>query len=289
MGHQLIKSVLASEVAGWCGLEHKGENYLIQQVDSFNNIGDGVLCFSKTSPESLINEKGILISKMSAEDKIKCLLVSENPRLTYAKVLIEIERRVGFIRPDGLPKIDPTAIVSPLAFIGQGVVIGPSTVVMPFSYIGEGTVIGANCRIKSGAVIGQDGFGFERDENNVPIRLVHLGFVKIGDNVEIGSLTTVCRGTISDTIIDDHAKIDDHVHIAHNVHVCKGAMIVACAEVSGGVVVGDEAWIGPNSAIIQQKIIGKRALIGIGSNVLKDVPDDTIYAGNPARELNSKK
>lgn len=288
MGHKLIKSVAASEVAKWCGLELKGENYVIKQVDSLNNIGDGVLCFSKSTPDSCINGKGILISKKSSEDKAKCILVSENPRLAYAKVLIEIERRVGFIRPDGQPQIDPTAVVSPLASIGSGVVIGPRTVVLPFAYIGAGTIIGADCVIKTGAVIGQDGFGFERDENNMPIRLVHLGFVKIGDSVEIGSLTTVCRGTINDTIIDDHAKIDDHVHIAHNVHVCKGAMIVACAEVSGGVVVGDEAWIGPNSTVIQQKIIGKRALIGIGSNVLKDIPDDAVYAGNPARELKPK-
>jgi UDP-3-O-[3-hydroxymyristoyl] glucosamine N-acyltransferase len=211
--------------------------------------------------------------------------VTDNPRLTFAKILIQLEKRVGFIGPEAPPSIDPSAVISPQAFIGPGVQIGPGSIVMPFVYIGEGTHIGADCIIKSGAIIGQDGFGFERDEDNLPIRLVHLGFVRIGNNVEIGSLTTVCRGTLGNTVIEDHAKIDDHVHVAHNVHIGVGAMVVACAEISGGVILGKGSWVGPNASIIQQKRIGEDALVGIGANVLKDVPNGATVAGNPARLL----
>jgi UDP-3-O-[3-hydroxymyristoyl] glucosamine N-acyltransferase len=203
-------------------------------------------------------------------------------------LLHQLNIRIGFIKDTTPPVIDPSASVSPLSFIGTGVKIGARSIISPFVYIGDGAHIGSDCLIKSGAIIGQDGFGFERDENEIPLRLTHLGNVVICNNVEIGSLTTICRGTLDNTIINEHAKIDDHVHIAHNVVVGKGAMVVACAEISGGVSLGDFSWIGPNSSIIQKKNIGVRSFIGIGSNVLKNVPDGAVFAGNPAREILKK-
>jgi UDP-3-O-[3-hydroxymyristoyl] glucosamine N-acyltransferase len=86
-------------------------------------------------------------------------------------------------------------------------------------------------------------------------------------------------------VIEDFVKTDDHVHIAHNVVVRRSTIITACAELSGGVNVGEEAWIGPNASVIQQRKIGDRALVGIAANVTKDVQDDTTVAGNPARPL----
>lgn len=156
---------------------------------------------------------------------------------------------------------------------------------MPFAFIGAETIIGDDCIIKSGAVIGQDGFGFERDESDLPFRIKHLGKVIIGNNVEVGSGTTVCKGTLNDTIINDYVKIDDHVHIAHNVIIKKGAMIIACAEISGGVVINENAWIGPNASIIQKLVIGKKSIVGIGANVIKSVADFTVVAGNPAKKI----
>lgn len=141
------------------------------------------------------------------------------------------------------------------------------------------------CVIKSCAVIGEGGFGFERDEPGTPVRLVHLGTIIIGNNVEIGGLTTVCRGTLGNTIIEDFVKIDDHVHIDHNVKVGQAAMVIACAEVSGGVEVGEQSWIGPNASVIQQVQIGVKAVVGIGANVIKDVENDATVAGNPAKPL----
>lgn len=285
MGHKLKKSVAASEIAEWSGLSIVGEDYLVASVAAFCDLADGTLCFAKTVPEKMIHEKSIIIAQEEAAEKAPCVLVTANPRLAFAKILIQLEKRVGFIKLESPPLIDSTAVVSPQAFIGPGVEIGPRSIVLPFAYIGEGTHIGADCVIKSGAIIGQDGFGFERAENNLPIRLVHLGFVRIGNNVEIGSLTTVCRGTLGNTVIEDHAKVDDHVHVAHNVHIGVGAMVVACAELSGGVVLGRGSWVGPNASIIQQKRIGEDALVGIGANVLKDVPNGATVAGNPARLL----
>ncbi|WP_310626555.1 hypothetical protein [Limnohabitans sp.] len=288
MGHKLKQKVSASEIAQWGGLKLRGEDFTVESVAPLSHRGDGVLCFAKAIPDQSVLDNSILIAHEAAAEKSLCVLVAANPRLAFARALDQIEKNVGFVRPNAEPVIHPSAQVSPQAFIAPGVEVGPRSVVLPFAFIGEGTRIGADCVIKSGAVIGQDGFGFERDEDGLPLRLVHLGYVVIGNDVEVGSLTTVCRGTLGNTVIEDHAKVDDHVHVAHNVHIGVGAMVVACAELSGGVVLGRGSWIGPNSSIIQQKRIGTGALVGIGSNVLKDVPDRVTVAGNPARILISK-
>lgn len=285
MGKKLNKPVLASELADWLNADWSGSDILIQSIASLSSPVKNSLCFANSAPTEKLNIACALISRSDAAGKAEAVLEVENPRLTFAKALSILNERVGFLKSEESAEIDPTAQVSSQAFVAPGVKIGARTVVMPFAYIGSGTFIGSDCMIKSGAVIGQDGFGFERDENNIPLRLQHLGNVVIGNHVEIGSLTTVCRGTLDNTIIEDYSKIDDHVHIAHNVKVESGAMVVACAEVSGGVVIGRNSWIGPNSSIIQKVRIGNDAFIGIGSNVTKTIPEGVVAAGNPARVL----
>ncbi|MEX8192613.1 hypothetical protein AB6724_07150 [Comamonas guangdongensis] len=278
---------MASTIAGWCGVNWLGTDMQVHSIAPLSAPTDGALCFANSAPLQTSASQVALISTAEAQNVASCLLATDRPRLTFAKALDAIQRNIGFQRPTVPPQIDPTAQVSPQAFVAPGVVIGARTIVLPFSYIGEGTIIGEDCIIKSGAVIGQDGFGFERDENNIPLRIVHLGNVIIGNNVEVGCVTTVCRGTLGNTIIEDSVKIDDHVHIAHNVVVGVGAMVIACAEVSGGVKIGAGAWVGPNSSIIQKVTIGENSLVGIAANVTKNVPDGVVVAGNPAKTLRS--
>ena len=288
MGNKLIRPVMASTIAAWCNIELQGADVEVKCITPLSAPVDCALCFANAAPTQTINEQVALISTSGAQSFASCLLVTDRPRLTFAKALDALQKNVGFIKPTTLPQIDPTAQVSPQAFVGAGVVIGARTVVLPFAYIGEGTVIGDDCVIKSGAVIGQDGFGFERDENNLPLRLVHLGGVIIGDNVEVGCGTTICRGTLGNTILHDYCKIDDHVHIAHNVVVGIGAMVIACAEVCGGVRIGAGAWVGPNASIIQKMSIGENSFVGIAANVIKNVPAGAVVAGNPAKIIAPK-
>ena len=285
MGNQLKTPVLASVIAAWCGVKWRGDDVLVDSIAPFSSPTDGALCFSNALPSAVCSARIALIASAEAVGIAPCLLEAEKPRLIFAKSLHEIDQRIGFKRPCFPSMVDASAKISPQSFIADGVKIGPRTVVMPFAYIGEGTIIGSDCVIKSGAVIGQDGFGFERDEGNIPLRLTHLGNVIIGNNVEIGSLTTICRGTLGNTVINDFAKIDDHVHIAHNVDVGARALVVACAEISGGVNISEDTWIGPNSSVIQKVTVGKNSLIGIGSNVTRSVPENVVVAGNPAKIL----
>lgn len=285
MGKKLNRPVFASELANWLKLDWSGKDVSIESITALSSPTQNSLCFANHAPIEKLDFSCALIAKDDAEGKAEAVLKANNPRLFFAKALSVLNEKVGFFNSEAPAEIHPTASVSPHAFVEPGVKIGARTLVMPFAYIGSGTVIGSDCIIKSGAVIGQDGFGFERDENRIPIRLQHLGNVVIGNHVEVGSLTTVCRGALDDTIIEDYAKIDDHVHIAHNVKVEIGAMVVACAEISGGVVVGRNSWIGPNTSVIQKVKIGNDAFIGIGSNVIKTIPEGVVAAGNPAKIL----
>ncbi len=219
------------------------------------------------------------------------LIVVDNPKNALA-----IVGNTFFVkRPSG--GIHPTAIVSPKAKIGACVYIGAYTVVGEV-VIGDNTVIdshvklydnvvlGNNCRIKSGAVIGGEGFGFERDADGNRYRFPQIGGVKIGNDVEIGSNTCIDRGALSDTIIEDYVKVDNLCHIAHNVHIRCNTVVVACAEISGSCEIGDDTWVGPNSCIRDQRSVGSNTMIGIGSVVVKNVGDREVWAGNPAKLFN---
>ena len=141
--------------------------------------------------------------------------------------------------------------------------------------IESNTIIGENCYIKSGAIIGEEGFGFEVDENNIPLRFPHIGNVVIGDNVEIGAKTTISRATLDSTIIKDNVKIDDQVFIAHNVEIDENTMIVACSEISGSTKIGKNCWIGPNCTIKDGLIVGDNVFLGIACNISKDIKSNT--------------
>lgn len=220
----------------------------------------------------------------------KTLVFVKNP-----KEAIAIVGNSFFVRQYA-PGIHPTAIIDDDAVIGDDVYIGPYAVVGKAT-IGEGTVIssqvriyddvviGNHCFIKEGAVIGGAGFGFEYDDKGNRFRFPQLGGVIIGDYVEIGGNTCIDRGALSNTIIKDYAKIDNLCHIAHNVIIGKNTMVIACAEISGSCVIGDNVWIGPNSSVRDWKKVDSNTLVGIGSVVVKNIPSDEVWAGNPAKKF----
>lgn len=215
-----------------------------------------------------------------------------NPRLSYAKVMTAavasistkcqyINRNGAFIASDAV--IGEGTIIEPGVLVDHSVVIGSNVRVHTGAAIRSFSEIGDNTIIRENAVIGSAGFGFERDTDGTPVRLPHLGGVRIGRNVEIGVFTVVCAGTIEPTVVEDDAKISNLVLIAHNCVVERGALITACAELSGSAKVGRYSWIGPNASVIESRRIGDGATIGIGAVVIKDVEPGAIVAGNPAK------
>lgn len=223
----------------------------------------------------------------------KVFIYVKNPKRALATVGNE------FFVKKTLPGIHPTAIINEEAEIAETATIGAysvigkakiggDTVISPFVRIYDNVIIGKECYIKEGAVIGGAGFGFEKDEDGNRFRFPQIGGVKIGDHVDIGGNTCIDRGALSDTIIDDYAKVDNLCHIAHNAHIGKNAVVVACAEVSGSCQVGENSWVGPNACIRDQRNVGDNTMIGMGSVVVKNAGDNEVWAGNPAKLFKAK-
>lgn len=208
-----------------------------------------------------------------------------NPRL---EIICLIEHFYGTRPP---VEIHPTATISPGAVLAEGVSVGAGATIGRASigrntrvgagvHVGDGVTIGEACTVFPGAVIGGDGFGYERDERGIPHKFPHLAGVRIGDRVDIGANACIDRGAFGDTEIGDDTKIDNLVHVAHNVRLGCGVMIAASAVVAGSTVVGDGAWIGPSACVSDGLTVGADAVVSLGAVVTRDVPPGERVTGN---------
>jgi UDP-3-O-[3-hydroxymyristoyl] glucosamine N-acyltransferase len=241
----------------------------------------------------IVVDKEVVFSE-TLKNQEKVLLVVDNPKLAIAKIGNE------FFVEKPTPGIHPSAVIHPDAKIGENVFIGANTVIENCT-IGDDTIIDANvhiyspviigkhCVVKSGAVLGGMGFGFEKDENGNLFRFPQIGNLFIGDYVEIGANTCIDRGALSDTVIGDYCKINNLCHIAHNNKIGKNVVITAQVNISGSSVIENEVWIAPNASIRGWLTIGEGATIGMGAVVTKDVPAGETWVGNPARKLEKNK
>ena len=145
-------------------------------------------------------------------------------------------------------------------------------------------VVGNNIKISPGVVLGSEGFGYSVTKKGIE-KFPHFGGVVIGDNVDIGANTCIERGALGDTIIGSGTKIDNLVHIAHNAEIGKNCLIVALSGIGGSCIIGDGVYIGFGATIKNGVRIGRGATVGMGAVVLKNIPDNEIWVGNPARKL----
>jgi UDP-3-O-[3-hydroxymyristoyl] glucosamine N-acyltransferase len=215
--------------------------------------------------------------------------VTGNPRLAFMRAVQQF-----FSRPRPAPGIHPRAVVDPSAridatasigancVIGANCSVGARSVLHPNVTLMDDVRIGADVVVNSGTVIGADGFGYERNEDFELEKFPHIGGVVIEDDVEIGSNTSIDRGTLGDTLIRSGARIDNQCHISHNVMIGRHAAVIAQSMVGGSAVVGDRGWLAPAAIIMNQAKIGERATVGLGAVVVKDVPDGLTVMGSPA-------
>lgn len=285
------------KLADFLGLPHRGKELPeLRGVTTLDAPKNDSLAFCTTLSNQSLGKwngiTGVIIGPAGLQIDENCaLLVSENPRRDFGRAVSE------FFLARQEPTISSSAQIDTTSVIGEGVSIGHNVVIESEVVIGDYTVIGHNttilsrtkignqCVIGSNTVLGSLGFGFEQDESGEWVRLPHIGNVVIEDHVEIGSSTVIARGTITETRLCRNCKIDDNVFIAHNVLVGENSVVIANAEVSGSVVIGKDCWVGPASTIIQGMRIGSNSLIGIGSVVIKDVEENDVVAGNPAKFL----
>jgi len=219
------------------------------------------------------------------------LIAVDNPRREFARLVSAffVRRVHGGISPaavvDPSAQLGPDTVVGPGAYIAAGVVVGADCRVGANAVLLEGTVVGDGTSIGPNSTIGHVGFGYAREDDGTPVLIPHTGGVLIGSNVDIGANTCVDRGTLDDTLIEDHVKIDNLVHIAHNCRIEQGAFVIATAILCGGVRVGPRAWIAPNASVREQLRVGADAVVGLASTVVRDVPDGVTVVGSPAKQV----
>jgi UDP-3-O-[3-hydroxymyristoyl] glucosamine N-acyltransferase len=249
---------------------------------------------------------------LAPRDRDACPVAS----LAHAEPYLVYARIAAFLNPEPatVPGVHATAVVAASArvapsaeigaqavvgadcTIGEGVVIGAGTVLGTHVLVGERTSIGprvtlldsvrigARCVVHAGVVIGADGFGFAPDRGSWQnFRLV--GGVVICDDVEFGAITTIDRGAIEDTVIEDGVKIDNLVQIAHNVRLGAHTIMAAMSGVAGSTKVGKRCMIGGAVVMINSLNVCDDALFTFGSIVTKSVDEPGTYSGHlPAEE-----
>ena len=230
-------------------------------------------------------------------------IISDNPYAYFAKVsallnplpaVIPGVHSSAFIGSDA--KIDKTASIAAAAVIGEGASIGA------YSVVGEGCSIGANviignrarlyprvviyhdCEIgdnliaHSGVVIGADGFGIAMDTDHW-IKIPQIGRVVIGNNVEIGANTTIDRGALEDTVIEDGVKLDNQIQIAHNVRIGAHTAIAGCVGIAGSTTIGKYCRIGGSAGILGHLQIADHVEISAFTLIGKSIREADSYAG----------
>jgi UDP-3-O-[3-hydroxymyristoyl] glucosamine N-acyltransferase len=175
-------------------------------------------------------------------------------------------------------------IIGAGAVLGASVSVGKGTRIGPRATLLDRVRVGARCIVHSGAVIGADGFGFAPDHGTWQ-KIPQVGGVVIGDDVEIGANTTIDRGAIEDTVIEDGVKLDNLVQIAHNVRVGAHTIMAAMSGAAGSTKIGKRCMIGGGTVMINSLTICDDVMFTFHSVVTRSVDKPGTYSGHlPAEE-----
>jgi UDP-3-O-[3-hydroxymyristoyl] glucosamine N-acyltransferase len=248
---------------------------------------------------------GALIVPMTCESEQGNLVLVENPKAAFAKVMAYF-----------YPQAKPSASISDRADIGENVSMGVDVQIGPFVSIGKqvtlghrvrlhpGVVLGddvtvgndvvlepnvvimARCHIgnrvliHAGTIIGTDGYGFA-PEGETYLKIAQTGNVVIGNDVEIGANNTIDRATFGSTRIGNGVKTDNLVHVAHNVKVGDNTLLIAQVGIAGSVTIGKHSILAGQSAVVPHVTIGNNVMVGPQSGIAKSIPDNQVVTGSP--------
>jgi UDP-3-O-[3-hydroxymyristoyl] glucosamine N-acyltransferase len=288
----------------------------------------GVAALDTAGPTELAYVEGPRSLDQAAASRAGCLLVPEGLSLPGHTTIAVPHPKLALIRTaEALhpassppPGVHPTAVVardaqlapdcsvSAHVVIESGVTVGARTRLCPGVFLGAGVRVGAQCVLQprvtvypgaqigdrvilhAGVVIGSDGFGYVFAEGR-QVKFPQLGKIVIEDDVEIGSNTTVDRGSLGATVIGQGTKIDNLVQIAHNVKIGRHCIIVSQTGISGSTEVGDYVVMAGQVGIGEHVRIEDRVVIGGQAGVLpgKIVRSGSIIWGTPSRPMSEFK
>ena len=306
-----LESLTLEEVINLTGAKLANESYLkmtITDVATLHNAESHHISFLNSGQyldKFLTSKAGFCLMQQKNADKVPngmVALIHENPYFCYSQIadaFYEVKNsEFGDNLIDSSAQIGEGAKIAPNVFIGKDVVIGKNCTIYPGATILNNCVIGDNCTINSnstisfstignnctifsGARIGQDGFGFAHD-SGINHKIIQLGSVIIGDDVEVGANTCIDRGAIENTIIGNGVKLDNLVQVAHNVIIDQGTVIAGCSAIAGSTKIGKFVQIGGNSSVSGHLTVGDGAKIAGMSGVARDVEPMQAVAGIPS-------
>jgi UDP-3-O-[3-hydroxymyristoyl] glucosamine N-acyltransferase len=232
-------------------------------------------------------------------------IVTKNPYAYFARVAqFFVEQHAQPIAPG----IHPSASVHPDARVAPGACVGPHVTIDADAIVDDGALIDAGCFIgrsarvgagthffanvsfhascaigkrgiiHSGAVIGADGFGFA-NESGAWIKIPQTGRVVIGDDVEIGANTSIDRGALEDTVIEDGVKLDNQIQIGHNCQIGAHTAMAGCVGVAGSAKIGKYCTFGGAAMVLGHLTIADNVHISSGSLVSRSIMEPGQYTG----------
>ena len=297
-------------------LEFRGDPELeISGVASLRSAVAGDLCFVQRRKylrdiAASACSAVLLTAELAAEVDDRATLISDDPQLSFVRAIeaLKLEPRRG---PQGIHPaaqiaaradigddvgIDAHAVVGERAVIGRGSKIGAGCVIGEGARIGEycrlhprvtlehDVALGDRCILQSGVVIGGDGFGLV-DDGGHWVRVPQLGGVSIGDEVEIGANTTIDRGAMDDTVIEQGCKLDNQIQVAHNVRIGAHTAIAACVGIAGSAEIGRYCKISGAAVILGHLRIADGVTVTAMSVVTRDIREAGVYSsGTPLME-----
>lgn len=289
--------------------------FLRQEEISFTftgNSGDEIKGFSslahyRPGTVTWVKTQGNIPEGMDLS-QVSLAIVSEDVSGPFAGAIVTAESKRAFFgvlehffgTEELRPRIGKNTYLSTQVRLGENVSIGHNCTLDGDISVGDNVIIGnnvsivnrvrigANSEIRSGVVIGHaDSISYTEDEHHNKTMIRHFGGVWIGEDVLIGENSTVCRGTLDDTVIGDGVKLDAMTQVSHNCRFGENATAVAACRFCGSVVVEDGAYL-VGALVRNQCRIGREAFVGLGAVVVKDVESGQTVVGNPAKPFIKK-
>jgi UDP-3-O-[3-hydroxymyristoyl] glucosamine N-acyltransferase len=307
-------SMTLGEIAVRFGLELAGDpGQSVDRVASLGAAAPGTVSFCTGLKHrrqlAATRATAVVLPRELAGECPVAALVSARPYAAWARIASALHPPAP-VRAGRAPgaQVDPAAAVAASAWIGPNAVVGPGAVIGERCSVGpncvveanvkvgddcrleagvtlcQGVSIGARCLFKPGAVVGSEGFGHAPDVDGY-VKVPQLGSVRIGDDVEVGANTTVDRGTIEDTVIEDGVKLDNQVQVGHNCRIGAHTVIAGCVGISGSSTIGSRCMIGGAVGIAGHLEIGDGVVVTGYSLVTHSLPGPGMYSsGMPAIE-----
>lgn len=294
-----IVARLGGELLGDGGLEVRG----VATLDEAGPDQIGFLANPKYRTKLATTKAGaVILAPQSVSECRSSAIITSQPYLYYARVaqwLHPQSRPIAGVHSSAVVEgqVSESASIGANVRIGRGTTICDEVVIEANCCIGDDCIvgagtwlhagvsvyahsrIGARAIIHSGAVIGADGFGFARDKDGSWVKIPQTGKVVIGDDVEVGANTTIDRGALGDTVIEDGVKLDNQIQVAHNVHIGAHTAIAGCVGIAGSTRIGRRCTIGGAAEIIGHLEIVDDVSISSGTMIAKSVTRPGHYTG----------